>query len=178
MTGKSDKYQTIDTYNKTAKIHSQKFENYGARIEDIEKAFSYIDKSNPKVIDIGCGDGRDAKEITKKTDDYLGIDLSVELIKIARKKVPRGNFIIADFETFEYPQGVDIVFAFAAILHSGRGSVKKLLKKVYRSLTPGGIFFISTKYGSYRRKVIDRDGPKVNFLYRPEDIIKMSPAWA
>lgn len=176
MTKKSDKYQTIDTYNKTAKAHSQKFEKCGARVEDIKRAFSYIDKSNPKVIEIGCGDGRDAGEILKRTDDYLGIDLSVELIKIARKRVPQGSFKIADFETFDYPKGIDILFAFAAILHSDKRSVEELLGKVYRSLSSGGVFFISTKYGLYSRKVIDRGGPKVNFFYKPEDIEKLSPA--
>jgi SAM-dependent methyltransferase len=175
MTRKSDKDQTISTYDKTAKAHSQKFENYGARVDDIERAFSYIDKPNPKVIEIGCGDGRDASEILKKTNDYLGIDLSVELIKIAKKKVPQGSFKIADFETFEYPKELDIVFAFAAILHSNKESVRDLLDKVCQSLSPGGIFFISSKYGSYIRKIIYRGGPKVNFPYKPEDIKGLSP---
>jgi predicted TPR repeat methyltransferase len=92
MTSRHDKSITIDTYNKTAKIHSDKFTKYGARIDDIERAFSCIKKSNPKVVEIGCGDGRDAEEIIKRTNDYLGIDLSEELIKIAQKKSSWGKF--------------------------------------------------------------------------------------
>ena len=82
MTNKKDKHQTIDTYNKTARAHSQKFEDYGAREDDVERAFSYINRQNPKVVEIGCGDGRDAVEILKRTNDYVGVDLSTVLSSV------------------------------------------------------------------------------------------------
>jgi len=140
MTKKLDKKITIDTYNKTSKVHSTKFKKYGPRVADIEKAFSYVGKPNPKVLELGCGDGRDTKEILKRTNDYLGIDLSKELIKIAKKETPKARFILVDFEKINFMSGIDIVFAFAALLHSDKESVRDILAKAAKSLNKSGIF--------------------------------------
>jgi SAM-dependent methyltransferase len=177
MTKKDEKNQTIDTYNKTAKIHAKKFDDLGARVGDIEKTFAYLKKTNPKTIELGCGNGRDAKEIVKRTNDYLGIDLSSELIKIAKDNVPEANFELADFESFQFPEGVDAIFAFASILHSNKESLKNLLERSFNALNFGGVFFISSKYGNYRREKIDKEGhgPKTYYFYTPEEIKKLLP---
>lgn len=177
MTRKDEKRQTIDTYNKTAQTHAKKFDKTGVRIDDIEKAFSYIRRLNPKTIELGCGNGRDAEGIVKRTNDYLGIDLSSELIKIAKKKVPEANFRVADFETFKFSKDVDVIFAFASLLHSDRESVRKLIKRAHRALSPGGIFFISSKHSNYCKKTIDKEGygPKTYYFYTPREIEKLLP---
>jgi SAM-dependent methyltransferase len=177
MTSKEEKQQTIRTYNKTAKIHAQKFDEIGARIADIEKAFSYVKKSNPKTIELDCGNGRDAKEIIKHTNDYLGLDLSDEMVRLAKENVHEANFEVADLETYQFPDGADIIFAFASLLHSDRDSVKNVLKRAYKALNPGGIFFISSKHGRYHKETIDKEGhgPKTYYFYTPEEVESLSP---
>lgn len=64
------KQQIIDVYNATAEEMTRKFAGIGSRVEDILQAFSYIQKDVPKVVEIGCGNGRDAREILKYTPDY------------------------------------------------------------------------------------------------------------
>lgn len=54
------KNQTILTYNESATSLAKKFDELGARISDIEEAFALIQKDNPFVLEIGCGNGRDA----------------------------------------------------------------------------------------------------------------------
>ena len=65
------KQQTIETYNATAENMAKKFSDIGTRVEDIIQVFSYIQKDIPKVVEIGCGNGRDASEILKHTPNYL-----------------------------------------------------------------------------------------------------------
>lgn len=132
MTDKSEKEQTIDTYNKSARLHTDKFDEIDIRFDDIEKTFSYINKPNPKTIEFGCGNGRDAQEIVKRTNDYLGVDLSNELLKIARDKVPNANFKLDDFETLDLPRNTDIIFAFASLLHSNKKILRRFLKRRIR----------------------------------------------
>ncbi len=67
------------------------------------------------------------------------------------------------------------MFAFAALLHSDKESVRDILVKVAKSLNKSGIFFISSKYGDYARKIIDRGGPKVNYLYTPSLMKELAP---
>jgi len=178
MTDSNQKLQTIDTYNKSALDHAKKFDKLDVRAKDITQTLSFIKKSNPKTVEIGFGSGRDAKEIIKHTNDYLGIDLSNEMLKIAQQNVPEAKFELADLETYQFPNNVDVVFAFASILHSDKNSVKDLLKRVSESLNSGGVFFISSKHGSYHKETIDKEGhgPKTYYFYTPEEIEKLSPS--
>lgn len=100
------KQQTIDTYNATAGLMAEKFTGIGARVNDIIQAFSYVQKFAPKVVEIGCGNGRDAEEILKHTPDYLGMDVSSEMIRLAQKHLPEAtnSFVVADVEGFEFPE--------------------------------------------------------------------------
>ena len=166
------KNQTINTYDKSARFHAAKFDKMGPRVKDIKQSFSLVKKKNPKTIELGCGNGRDAAEIVKYTSDYLGIDLSNELIKIAKKKLHDKYFKVADIESFKFPQGLDIVFSFASLLHSDKNSIKKILSRIYKKMNQGGIVFISLKYDKYQERLIDKEsqGPKTFFFYTPYDI--------
>jgi len=169
------KEQTIQTYNKSAKALSKKFYDIGVRVKDIKKGFSFIEKDNPKVIEIGCGNGREAEEILKHTNNYLGIDISEELIKIAKKENPNGKFKIADVESFSFPQNIDIIFSFASLLHSDKDNVKRILDRVYKSLSRDGIFYISLKYGDYQEKTVkDEFGIRTYYFYTPELIKELA----
>ena len=86
------KLQTIETYNKSAKQLADKFDSLGTYAVDIEEVFDLVKKANPKVLEIGCANGRDALEILKRTNDYIGIDIAEQLIDIARRKIPRAKF--------------------------------------------------------------------------------------
>src|SRR2546426_7956737 len=44
------------------------------------------------VVDLGCGSGIWAAELSRAGYDVLGIDISQAMIDIARKRVPRGEF--------------------------------------------------------------------------------------
>ena len=96
----SEKEITLQTYNKSAKKLAEYFSGIGSRKSDINRAFSYINKKEPKVLEIGCGDGRDAEYIVSKTKNYEGFDLSEEMINIAKTKVSEGNFHVADLEEY------------------------------------------------------------------------------
>jgi SAM-dependent methyltransferase len=163
------KKQTKDTYNESASLFAANFENVGSRKDDIDKAFSYINKQNPFVFELGCGNGRDAKEILKLTNNYLGIDISEELVKLAQEKVPQAKFEVGDFEAYSYPDNADIIFAFASLLHADKESLRSILKKAYESLGPNGVFFISLKHGEYSEKrQEDKYGVRYFYYYTPE----------
>lgn len=169
------KKQTIQTYNKSAGAMAKKFNDIGVRTEDIKRGFSFIRKDNPKIIEIGCGNGREAKEILRYTNNYLGIDISEEFIKIAKRENPKGDFRIANIENFSFPKKVDIIFSFASLLHSDRDNVRRVLDRAYESLNNKGIFYISLKYGNYSEKTIkDEFGIRTYYFYTPELIQELA----
>jgi len=171
-----NKTQTINTYNESAQSLADKFDNLGARVIDINEAFALIQKNNPKVLEVGCGNGRDAQEILKHTDNYLGMDVSEKLIELAKQKVPHGQFIVADVEEYVFPDEFDIIFAFASLIHVPKESLQKIFKEIFASLNQGGVFSLSLKYAEkyVERTKTDEFGTRTYYLYSDNDIKEMA----
>jgi len=154
---------------------ARKFSSLGARYADIKQACDLCKKKNLKVVELGCGNGRDAAEILKFTNDYLGIDISRSMIEIAKKTTPKARFEVADLESFEFEKGIDIIFAFAALLHSKKEDLKKMFLRATKALNSNGLFFISLKFGKYREFSKDDEfGTRTYYYYTPEDIEKIA----
>ena len=168
----SNKQKTIDSYNENANDFAKKFDALDARSEDIKYVFSLVSKPHPSVLEIGCGNGRDAEEIIKKTINYIGIDISKNLLDIARTKVPCAKFYLEDIETFSFSHSIDIIFAFASLLHISKDSLRIILVKAYTALNEGGIMYISLKYADVYSEVIKEDefGIREFLLYSIKDI--------
>ena len=165
------KIHNIKVYDENAAGMAQKFNNIGVRSKDIDRIFSYFKSDNPFIFEIGCGNGRDAQGFLEKTDNYLGIDYSKGMLKIAKKRSPRGKFELADFTEYDYPKKTDAIVGFAALVHSSRSEVKKVMEKSLESLNEGGIFFLSFKLGKYQKFIkTDEFGSRTFYSYVPEDI--------
>ncbi|PIR38273.1 MAG: hypothetical protein COV34_01535 [Candidatus Zambryskibacteria bacterium CG10_big_fil_rev_8_21_14_0_10_42_12] len=161
---------TIDTYNRSARALAQKFNHIGPRVEDVKRAFSFFTKKNPKVVELGCGNGRDAKEIIAYTNDYIGIDASEGMISLAKEYVPETNFQVSTIESFVFPENTDIIFAFASLLHLSKEEIMHVLKNTYQKLSLGGIFYISVKMDTYHERIKTDDfGERVFYFYDKED---------
>jgi SAM-dependent methyltransferase len=167
-----NKQKTIDTYNASAVVLAKKYDEQGVMIKDIDYVFSLIKKSNPVVLEIGCGSGRDAQEIIKRTNHYTGVDVSKNLLLIAKEKVPQATFINEDIETFKFPNSIDIVFGFASLLHVSKDSLKNILINAYNALNDDGVVYISLKYADTYVEYLKKDeyGERVFYLYSPKDI--------
>lgn len=171
-----NKTQTINTYNESAQSLADKFDSLGARVSDINETFGLIQKDNPKVLEIGCGNGRDAQEILKHTDNYLGMDVSEKLIELAKQKVPNVQFIVVDIEKYDLPTQLDVVFAFASLIHVPKESLHKIFKAILASLNKGGAFRLSLKYAEeyVENTKTDEFGTRTYYLYSDKDIEDMA----
>ncbi len=172
MISMDKKSQTTQTYNQRAKALANKFDSIRPRISYLEEVFAVVGKENPKVIEIGCGNGRDAVEIVKRTSDYLGIDISEELIKLAQGKVPQGRFEVADVAAFKFPEALDIVIAFASLIHIDKEEFKLVLDRIYQALNLNGVVYLSLKQSDNYREVTEEDefGIRTYYYYSMGDI--------
>jgi SAM-dependent methyltransferase len=170
------KQQTVESYNNNAKGFSTKFDALSSRVSDIEEAFALVGKDNPNVLEIGCGNGRDAKEILKRTNNYLGIDISSGLILLAEQKVPDARFEVADIENFQLPSDLDIVFAFASLIHIPKESLQDVFGRVFIALDKRGVFRISFKSADKYKEVTKEDefGLRTYYSYTKSDIEELA----
>ncbi|HCC05159.1 TPA: hypothetical protein DEP58_02525 [Patescibacteria group bacterium] len=171
-----NKTQTITTYNDRAQSWADKFDSSGTRVSDINETFALIQKDSPRVLEIGCGNGRDAQEILKHTYNYLGVDASEKLVELAKQKVPNGQFLVADIEEYTLPTELDLVFAFASLIHIPKQSLQKIFHTILASLNKGGAFRLSVKYAEEYMESTKTDefGTRTFYLYSDDDIKEMA----
>lgn len=121
---------TISTYDNSAQKLATYFAGIGSRLDIIREALKIAD--NPKdarVIEVGCGDGRDAEDIVPLVSWYEGFDPSIELIKLARQRKLKANFVQADALNYNYPSELDVIFGFASYLHLNRDDFRPCVPK-------------------------------------------------
>ena len=162
--------KTLDTYNDSAQALAQYFKDIGPRVKDIEIALKLAGVSKEaRVVEIGCGDARDALEIAKRVKWYQGFDPSKGLLDIATKKLPEASFVLADALSYDYPKQLDVIFAFASLLHVNRKDLSLVFDKASKALRPGGIFYISLKERAIYTEEIKKDiyGKRMFYYYNP-----------
>jgi len=116
-----------------------------------------------KVLELGCGAGRDAEALLAAGIEVTASDASSKLAAIASARIGRPVRImrfdeLADIDAF------DGVWANACLLHAPIGSLAGVLGLVRASLRMGGIFFASFKAGEGEGR--DRLGRYYNFPNR------------
>jgi len=101
--------------------------------------------SGEKVLDLGCGNGRFHDSFTRKDVRYIGVDPSVKLIDIARKKYPSGNFQVAAGESLPFSEGYfDSVWSIAVLHHIPSEALRlEFLKESGRIVKKGGYLILT-----------------------------------
>ena len=171
-----EKNFTENTYDKAARGYTKKFKDIGVRSLDVDKAFTFVTKKNPFVVEIGCGAGREAEYILTKTNSYVGMDISEGMLEVAQENLPNAHFIKADIASYQFPQDLDIVFAFASLLHSSREELQVVFKRIYESLNEGGVVYVSLKRkDEYSSAVVeDAYGPREFYYYTRETLLEIA----
>lgn len=93
------------------------------------------------VLDVACGTGDMASELCSRGCTVVGVDLSEEMLAIARRKVVNGKWEIADAENLPFEDGsfdaVTCAFGVRNFVHLKQG-----LSEMLRVLKPGGTMVI------------------------------------
>ena len=173
--------ETLATYNHSARELAEFFEGIGARTKDVEYALRLAGKEDgsARVLELGCGNGRDAAEIIPRSLTYTGIDYSEVFIEMARQSISSADFQVADMAEYEYGEdSYDVIFAFASLLHLDITDLQQVIRKSVRALSSGGVFYISTKTkpGCLSEIQNDQFGTRVFYYYDLDTIADVLPS--
>ena len=142
--------RTIRSYDEIAEEYCEKTLKNGDRELQksmLDKTISYL-QEGARIIDLGCGDGRDTDHLKRKGFDVVGIDLSRSMINLARKKYPDCTFIQMDMRDTIFPEDTfHFAWANAAIINLPKSEFSQLESEIYRILDKDGIFAFSFKKG-------------------------------
>ena len=101
-----------------------------------------------RILDFGCGSGRDTKAFLELGYEVEAIDGSRELCKVASEYagIEVKNMFFNELDAVERYDGI---WACSSILHVSKGELKTVLKKMVIALKDGGVIYTSFKYGDF-----------------------------
>ena len=147
---------TRDTYDSIATSYSDKISGLVSEtwVGDYEKQLldrflQLIEALNLRILDIGCGNGKDTAYLMSKGATVVGINYSSKMLKEAKKHVQNGVFHLMDMRNLEFPNNTfDGVWANGCIYHVPKAEFGQVLKEVIRVLKPAGVFSFNAKAGT------------------------------
>lgn len=96
------------------------------------------------ILDLGCGTGLCGEYFKKISKKLIGVDISKEMIEVAKNKPLYDELQVADIQTvLDQYSNIDLVLA--ADVFTYIGNLATIFKKVYTALTDEGIFGFSVE---------------------------------
>ena len=144
--------KTIDYYNK----HAEEFtaSTFEVDMESLYQPFLAELPEGARILDVGCGSGRDTLAFKNKGYQVDAIDYSEELVKKATRLTGIPIKLKSFYEVDDY-EAYDGIWACASLLHCERSRLAEVLEKMVQALKPNGVIYMSFKYGDSDR---DQDG--------------------
>lgn len=173
--------ETIERYNEIAEEYDRDWrrKHDKTQLEHLKKFEEMIGPSPKKILDAGCGTGKDCIYFASHGYDVYGIDLSQGMLKKAfeksKSKNLKVNLSLDDMRSLNFQNNCfDGVWTAAAIVHLSPKEKQKAIRKFYRALKQGGILhigaqnFLSIKHliRFFQSYVSYLKDSKVNFLIK------------
>ncbi len=138
--------KTIQTFDETAEDYQKNTDNL-APTKLLDKFVNCLPKQ-AKVLDVGCGPGRDADYLQKQGLEIFGVDASQKMIELARQRNKEVSFEVMDMRELNFaPKNFDGVWASASVFFVDKETVKKVFAKIKEIMKKDGILFVSVKEG-------------------------------
>lgn len=140
--------RTIEYYNTHADRYSEITRN--ADMSDIYKRFEKNLKPGCRILDLGCGSGRDSKYFLDKGYKVVSLDASEAMCRKTQELTGKAA-VHMRIEDMNYENEFDAVWACASLLHVAKSDMHKILEKAMKALKVGGVLYASWKYGKSER---------------------------
>ena len=122
----------LGTQNADMSLWRDKFESYVA--------------DGGRILDAGCGSGRDSKAFLQHGYSVVAFDASREMCKAATKLIGQEVWQMK-FDEISFDEEFDGIWACASLLHVSHEELPDILQKLRKALVPGGTIYVSFKYG-------------------------------
>ncbi len=170
-----------NNYSKvTTKFYDKNLSEYiknTKKLQDKEwiNKFSKLLPKKSKVLDLGCGYGRDCKTFVELNFDTYGIDLSRKMVAKARKIAKKAKFKVMNILELKFSDKFfDGVWCSASLLHISKKDLPNAINEIKRVLKENGLCYLSVKLGKGEGMFKDKryNNAKKFYSYYSEKEIK------
>lgn len=139
---------TIEYYNQNAEIFVK--ETLHADMNENRKRFLKYVRPGGKILDAGCGSGRDALAFRQAGYQVDAFDASEEICRLASENL---GFQVRclRFQDLEGEAEYDGIWACASLLHVPGDELPDVIQRLKKLLKPGGVLYVSFKKGEGER---------------------------
>ncbi len=170
---------TLDYYNENAKDYINSTKN--VEFAGMQDKFLGFLKPGDRVLDFGCGSGRDAKYFLEKGFRVDAVDGAIEFVKLASEYtgIQVKQMLFQDLDAVGIYDGI---WACSSILHLPGKKLEDVLGKMAKALVSRGIAYISFKYGDWEgerngRYFTDMTEEKMKCMLDKTDIFLIEDMW-
>ncbi len=103
-----------------------------------------------KILDIGCGEGSWSAILSKQECIVYGVDISPELIDMAKTKTPLGKFIVQDANNLSIIQEQNFDKAFIILALQNIENASNVIYEASRLLRKEGYLYIVLNHACFR----------------------------
>lgn len=125
--------------------------DYKKEAEQIKKLIEkYSTKKTTSILNLGCGTGRHDYELNKMGYSITGIDLSNDMIYIAKQGLAQNmQFEVGDIRSYIPQKKYDTVISMFHVMsyQTSNNDILSAMATANKALSTGGIFIFDTWYG-------------------------------
>ena len=136
--------KNIDYYNEHAKDFFEG--SVDADMSEWRNRFIQLLPAGGRVLDAGCGSGRDSKAFIMEGFSVVAIDASKEMCRMASDLLGQEVWQMR-FDELSFEDELDGIWACASLLHVPYEEMHSVMERMKSGLRPDGILYASFKYG-------------------------------
>ncbi len=166
--------ETIATYDREAAAFAGR--HWQVRLERALEGLGRYLRPAARVLDLGCGPGRDLLLLRERGYRVVGLDLSAGMLAEARRRAG-GPLLRADMRRLPLGNAsFDGIWCCATLLHLPRAEAGVALGEIRRVLRPGGAVYLSVQEGNGEAWKPSAEGKRFFCLYRMEELVALVEA--
>jgi len=126
--------------------------------------FELVPPPGRRTLDLGCGEGRVARDLAARGHVVVGIDASPTLVQLARAAHPEGEYVFGDAAALPFEDAAfDLVVAYNVLMDVE--DMAGTVREAARVLEPGGRFCISIVHPIVDMCRFESDEPDTPFVF-------------
>jgi SAM-dependent methyltransferase len=130
-----------------------------------------------EVADLGCGPGRITGHLAGLGLDVRGVDLSADMVAVARREHPQLRFDVGSMTALDLADGsLAGALAWYSLIHLSTEDLPAVLAELARVLRPGGHLLVAFQVGDEPVQLREAYGHPVSLVVhrrRPETVVAL-----